>query len=805
MTRAIRQLFDVWSDTRQLVLTAQIAAVYAAILIPFKVGIPLIPGFSELRPANAIPIVASLLFGPPAAWGSAFGNIIGDFFGTLGPGSFFGFIGNFCYGYIPYLLWGRLGPFSSHQELGQWSWRQGFEFVLVTFAASVTIALVIGWGVDLLGLVPFLILAPAIFFNNFLMALLLAPPLLYFLYPRAKRWGLTYQDLIAPSRFAISSPPEHTAFPCHPSGSKVMVEMQTVSFSYAEATEPKRPALDNLSLTIGRGETVAIMGASGAGKTSLCYTLNGLIPILLPGDWSGNVSVNGIPTTSRPVWRQADTVGVVFQDFETQLISTNVQMELAYPLEHLAERLSSEQMKQRMAQVLARVGLGGMEHRDPLTLSGGQRQRLVIASILVREPSLLVLDEPTTDLDPSGRQDLQTILANLRGTGVTLILVAHDPEEAVRADRICVLQRGKLVWLGPPRELFSSPQLPARYGLRPLDLAQCFVALNLPAPLTVQEAWDLADEHGLSVEPHAAKPLPVTQCRFREESSLTSGAITRTTIADPDNCPLIEVRHVSYEYEHGVKVLVDVFLTIRSQEFVAIIGQNGSGKTTLAQLLNGLQMPTEGQVSIDGQDLRTASSGQLAGTVGYVFQNPDHQIFAESVGEEVAFGPRNLGCSPDECHVRVAMALAAVGLDRPGILDVDPFSMTKGERQCVAVASVLAARPRILIFDEPNTGLDAEETDRMMQMIQDLNRQGHTIIMVTHTLSLVARYAQRCILMHQGRVLAHGSPREIFADPILLKQAGLQVPPLTRFAQRWGHTLLTVEEVRASLRQKSTS
>jgi len=781
MTRAIRQLFDVWSDTRQVVLIAQIAAVYAAILIPFKVGIPLIPGFSELRPANAIPVVASLLFGPAAAWGSAFGNVIGDFFGTLGPGSFFGFIGNFCYGYIPYLLWGRLGPLSSHQELGQWSWRQGFEFVLVTFAASVTIALVIGWGVDLLGLVPFLILAPAIFFNNFLMALLLAPPLLYFLHPRVKRWGLTYQDLIAPSRFAIGSPPDNAVFPCHPPSSKIMVEMQMVSFSYAADAEPKRPALDNLSLTIERGETVAIMGASGAGKTTLCYTLNGLIPILLPGDWSGNVRVNGIPTTSRSVWRQADTVGVVFQDFETQLISTNVQMELAYPLEHLAERLSSEQMEQRMEQVLALVGLGGMEHRDPLTLSGGQRQRLVIASILVREPSLLVLDEPTTDLDPAGRQDLQTILGDLRDTGVTLILVAQDPEEAVRADRICVLQRGKLVWLGPPRELFSSPQLPARYGLRPLDLAQCFVALNLPAPLTVQEAWNLADEHGLTVEPGPVDPL------------------------SPGSLPLIEVRNVSYEYEHGVKVLVDVCLTIRSQELVAIIGQNGSGKTTLGQLLAGLQMPAEGQVCIDGQDLRTASIGQLAGTIGYVFQNPDHQIFAESVGEEVAFGPRNLGCSPDDCHVRVAMAVAAVGLDRPGILDVDPFSMTKGERQCVAVASVLAARPRILIFDEPNTGLDAEETDRMMQMIQDLNRQGHTIIMITHSLSLVARYAQRCILMHQGRILAHGSPREIFADPTLLKQTGLQVPPLTRFAQRWGHTLLTVEEVRTSLRQKRTS
>ena len=188
-------LLRVWQDTRLIVLVAQTAAIYAAVLIPFKVGIPLIPGFAELRPANALPIVASLLLGPVAAWGAGIGNVIADCFGTLSPASLFGFLGNFCYGYLPYLLWGRLGPLSSGRSLDLRSWRRAPEFVVVCFAASAVCALVIAWGVDLLGLVPFGILAVAIFLNNFVMSLLLAPPLLLFLAPRVTRWGLRYEDI----------------------------------------------------------------------------------------------------------------------------------------------------------------------------------------------------------------------------------------------------------------------------------------------------------------------------------------------------------------------------------------------------------------------------------------------------------------------------------------------------------------------------------------------------------------------------------------------------------------------------------
>jgi energy-coupling factor transport system ATP-binding protein len=780
----------VWRDTRLIVLVAQTAAVYAAILIPFKVGIPIIPGFVELRPANAVPIVASLLFGPVAAWGAAFGNVIGDCFGTLGPGSLFGFLGNFCYGYVPHLLRGHLGMLSSERGPTPSSWRQIIEFMVICSVASMACALVIGWGVDLLGLLPFWIVVPPIFLNNFLMGVLLAPPLLFFLYPRVKRWGLLYEDIVgreAIARHASRVTRHELASSVAPiarvDDDEPFLAIRDARFTYAGAA---RPALEGLSLIVRRGESVALMGRTGVGKSTLCYALNGLVPQLIPGRWSGHVTVNGHDTASRPVWQQAGMVGLVFQDFEAQLLSTNVAMELAFPLEHLPQPLSPAAMASRIERALERVGLSGLERRDPLSLSGGQRQRLVIASTLIREPALVVLDEPMTDLDPEGRRTLASLLASMTAGGTALIVAEHDPEDAVVADRVCILDHGAVVWEGPPRVLFGDPNIPPWYGIRPLPLVSCFAGHNLPdPPMTVEEAWQVADEHGLMVAPDEAA---LHQEPVREDAPV-----------------IIDAHKVSYEYQPRSPVVSDLSFTAHEGEFVAIIGRNGSGKSTLAMLLSGLNTPTRGRVLVGGRDTKTLGAGQLATTVGFVFQNPDHQIFAETVGEEVAFGVRNLGFPPEECERRVAEALDAVGLAAPEVRKLDPFSLTKGDRQRVAVASVLAARPRILIFDEPTTGLDAEQTDRMMRMLRRLNQRGHTIVIITHTLSLVAAHAARCTVMRDGRIVADGPTREVFrtlTDPQFSVSAGLEVPSLTRFAARWGHTLLTVDEVRAALRKK---
>jgi len=784
--RWLAELTDVWKDTRLIVLTAQIAAIYAAILIPFKVGIPLIPGFAELRPANAIPIVTSLLFGPAAAWGAGIGNIIGDCFGTLGPASVFGFLGNFLFGYVPYLLWGNLGPLSSGQVPMVISWRQGLEYGIVCFIASAACAGTIAWGVELLGLLPFTILAPAIFFNNLVMGFLLGPPLLLFLYPRVTRWGLRYQDLRREADWEKSSLPEGP----HPIVSSLRemsgevkqanddgVDVRNLTFQYRHASAP---TLHHLSLHVRHGEIVALMGKGRAGKSTLCFILNGLIPRFVPGSFEGAVCVEGRVTTHQPVWQQAETVGLVFQDFDTQLVSTNVEMELSHSLEQLSPPPSIKEMAERIQKILHQVGLAGLNRRDPLSLSGGQRQRLVIASILVRQPAFLVLDQPMTDLDPAARAQLLALFQNVQQDGMAVVMAEQESEDVLHTDRVCVLRDGRVGWEGPPCDFFRQPDLGRQSGIRPLSLAECFEGLGLPTlPVTVQEAWQLADAHGLTLRP----------------SKSFSPSPSSSTV-------LLHFKKVSFTYPGEVMALEDVSFTIRAGEFVAILGQNGSGKSTLAKLLNGLLHPTEGKVCVAGKDTRDVSIEQLAKIVGYVFQNPDHQIFAETVWEEVAFGAKNMGCVGNDCAYQVVEALKAVGLDVERSRRLDPFSLTKGERQRVAVASVLAMRPRILIFDEPTTGLDWEETDRMMEMIRQLHQQGHTIVMITHTLRLVATYASRCLLMKEGRVIGDGPTRDVFSRPALLESASLAVPPLTRFSHRWDSTLLTIDEVKAALKKK---
>ena len=790
-------LVGVWQDTRLIVVTAQIAAIYAAILIPFKAGIPIIPGFVELRPANAIPIVASLLFGPAAAWGAGIGNIIGDCFGTLGPASVFGFLGNFLFGYLPYLMWGNLGWLSSGQPPMVKSWRQGLEYGLVCVVASGVCAGVIGWGVELLGLLPFIVLAPAIFFNNIVMGLLLGPPLLGFLYPRVQRWHLRYED-IRPSLV----PPEnlgnfHQTFPVEDDSINHAMEARTnvpllacreFSFSYSTQTTT---TLRNITFSIASGEFVMLLGRSGSGKSTLCYACNGLIPHMIPGTFSGEIQVCGEDTRASPVWKRAEHVGLVFQDFEAQLIGTTVGSELRHPLEYREVPLTFPEMNRRMAHALSSVGLDVDLDRDPMRMSGGQRQRLVMASVLVQEPQLVILDEPSSDLDPASRTKMRQTLRRLREEGLSVLMTEQDHDDLPLADRVIVLDEGSTVWDGPPTMLLRDPGLMRQRGIRPLDLSECFEDLGCdPLPLTLEEAWACAEKLHLMIDP----PAEVLVDSVRLGKPVFS--------LDAPTDPIIQIDGVSFQYEE-LPILQDITCAMYPGEFVALLGANGSGKSTLARLLNGLLVPTQGRILVEGLDTGITSMNELAKRVGLVFQNPDHQIFADTVWDEVAFGVKNLGCSQEEIAVRVRESLLAVGLPVERNGGLDPFSLRKGERQRVAVASILATRPTLLIFDEPTTGLDAPETDRMMTMICELHRQGHTIVMITHSMRLVAEHAQRCLIMEGGKIVADGSPRDIFHDLALVRAASLEIPAISRFSQRWGHTLLTVNEVKASLKPKA--
>src|SRR5439155_921712 len=446
------------------------------------------------------------------------------------------------------------------------------------------------------------------------------------------------------------------------------------------------------------------------------------------------VLIDGRDTRQATVSQHAGSVGLLFQDFEAQLVSTNVERELAFTLGNLCPDLSREAIAVRITDTLRLVGLDGHPARDPLSLSGGERQRLAIASVLAPRPSVLVLDAPTTDLDPAGRAALYALLRHLVETGTTVVLTDHETEDAVQADQACLLSQGGLVWDGRPDRLLRRPALLEQCDVRPLPLSAFFARLGYrdELPLTPEEAVTLLKGKHVQIE----EP-PVT-----------------AAFPDPVARVVIEARSVEFVYPSGVPggrpALDRVDLTVRQGECIAIVGANGSGKTTLAKLFKGLLVPTRGEVRIHGEDTRRMTAGRLAAAVGYVFQNPDHQIFADTVFEEVAFGPRNLGVPSHDVPERVREALEAVGLERPGIADADPFSLTKVDRQRVAVASVLATRPAILIFDEPTTALDYREIRGMMELIRRRNQAGHTIVMITHLMWVAAEYAARCVVLQAG-------------------------------------------------------
>jgi energy-coupling factor transport system ATP-binding protein len=541
----------------------------------------------------------------------------------------------------------------------------------------------------------------------------------------------------------------------------------------------KEPALDGVSLEVAEGEFVVIMGHSGAGKSTLCTSLNGLIPHFFRGRMQGEVLIEGRSTREGKVGEFARDVGLVFQDFEAQLFSTNVALEVAFGPENF--QVEREEMVRRVHEVLGQVRLEGFEDRQPATLSGGQKQRLAIASVLAMEPRILCLDEPTTDLDPIGKLGIFEIAEDLKNRDdVTLIVVEHETEETLDADRIVVLRDGRVVADRPAREVLRDVELLEESSVMPLGVARFFRERGVgdeELPLTPKEGLEQFEARGWRVSPERHRELV-------EADEVREGGYGE---------PLIEVEGLSHRYPNGVVALEGVDLSVRRGEFLAVLGQNGSGKTTLVKHFNGLLEPTEGSVRVDGEETAKQGIRRLGQRVGYVFQNPDHQIFSDTVFDEVAFGPKVRGYEEDETKERVSEALVAVGLE--GYEEEDPFGLTKGERQRVAVASVLAVRPEVLILDEPTTGLDYAEQRSMMDLVRRLNGAGSTIIVVTHTMWVVAEYAHRAVVMKDGRIALSGTVREVFTREEELRDASLRPPHIVSLGNSLGFPVLSVEEM----------
>jgi cobalt transport protein ATP-binding subunit len=556
------------------------------------------------------------------------------------------------------------------------------------------------------------------------------------------------------------------------------VSIEGVTFTYHDAV---RPALRAVSFTQNAGEMIGVMGASGAGKSTLAKCLNRIIPEFEDGDFHGAIRIAGESIEHLHVCELAPKVGMVFQDFESQLFSTNVAHEVAFAMEQVG--MDRAEMVRRIMPALEAVGLRGFEHRDPMSLSGGEKQRLAIASVLALRPSVIVLDEPTTDLDPEGRAEVFELIKKLRAQGLSLIVIEHESEELRAADRIVVLREGEIAADGPPSEVFARTELLAGCGVRPPGLGHAFELLKIDAqPKSVEQAFEVIVRAYPSVV--ATTYDSIARSRVPEEPPAAANAIVAPAF--------IEIENVSYSYAGGPRVLDSIDLKVDAGEFLAIVGQNGSGKTTLAKHIVGLIQPATGRVTIDGKDRAQMRPAETAREVAYVFQNPDHQIFAATVEDEVAFGPRNFGLPVDEIKHRCDEALEAVGLQDER--QSDPFLLSKGERQRLAVASVLVLRPRMLILDEPTTGLDYREQLRMMALVRDLNRAGIAIVIITHTPWLVAEYARRVVLMRKGAKIFDGGVREFFMQDELLRSSSFRAPEITELSRRFGTLALTTDE-----------
>jgi energy-coupling factor transporter ATP-binding protein EcfA2 len=555
------------------------------------------------------------------------------------------------------------------------------------------------------------------------------------------------------------------------------ISIEHLTFTY-QGNE--RPALQNIQGEIEEGTFLAVMGHGGAGKSTLCCGLNALVPKFFRGKYQGRVLVRGQEVARHRVSEMSRLVGLVLQDFEAQLFSTNVELEMAFgPENHCLPR---QEIERRIQRYLSFVRLEKLRNREPATLSGGQKQRLAIGSVLALEPRILVMDEPTTDLDPLGRQEVLSVAKSIREEGRMLLIVDHEPETAVTADQVWLMRDGRVVSQGLASEVLVDGSTMESCGIKPLPMVELFHSMNWPGnPLTVDAAIELIQKHHLT--------------RRRKMKAKT------VSFVSSKGSSILKAEELRYTYPtYYVEALRGIDLFIQEGEMIAILGQNGSGKTTLAKHFNGLLKPSSGRMWVQNKSTTAYSHRELARWVGYVFQNPDHQIFARTVAEEVGFGLKMQAETPKTIEKRVTEALEVVGLQ--GYEQKGPFALTKGERQRVAVASVLAAQPQVIILDEPTTGLDYRHQRNMMEMLKRLNRSGHTIIIITHSMWVATEYANRTIVMNDGRILSDGPTRAIFSDENRLAEASLSPPSLVRLSNWLGTQALTVQQMVQELKTR---
>ena len=577
--------------------------------------------------------------------------------------------------------------------------------------------------------------------------------------------------------------------------------VRDVSFTY----DGEAFALSGASAQIERGEFVCILGGNGSGKSTLAKHLNAL---LVPD--KGRVEVCGMDTSERQhTYAIRQSAGMVFQNPDDQLVASLVEDDVAFGPENLG--VPTAELRQRVTQRLEDVGLSGFEKHETHALSGGQKQRVAIAGALAMNPEILILDEASAMLDPRGRKGLMRVVRSLNDQGMTVVMITHFMEEAALADRVIVLDEGKVARVGTPQEVLVDVDALSALNLEvpfAAELSQALRRAGVPVAAAVTEeelAKSVFSLFGSRVAKACGGEGEGAEPRSTGDEVASQGSPAE---APAGGDALIQLEGVSFTYDaaearrqrktgkkpvpkqakwgnspEALWALDNVTLEVRKGEFLGIAGHTGSGKSTLIQHMNGILHPTNGRVVAFGRDVaEKGAANDVRGRVGVVFQYPENQLFAATVAEDVAFGPRNLGLSEEEVSARVERSLRTVGLDPKEIAARSPFELSGGQQRRAAFAGVLAMEPEVLVLDEPAAGLDPKARKSFLDMVSHLHEEGLTVVMVSHKMDDLANLCDRVAVMSEGKLLMEGTPAEVFSRAAELTAVGLATTSPEHFA-----------------------
>ena len=569
-----------------------------------------------------------------------------------------------------------------------------------------------------------------------------------------------------------------------------MIRAEQVRFQYKKrdvdgnviATEE---ILKGVDITIKKGEFIALLGRNGSGKTTFSKQLNA---ILRPSE--GTVTVDEMGTRDvEKLYEIRQRVGMVFQNPDNQMVAANVEEEVAFGPENLG--MESDIIVARVKQALEQVRMWKRRKTAPNHLSGGQKQRIAIAGILAMHPDYIVLDEPTAMLDPKGRKEVMEALQRLnQEQEMTVILITHDMEEAALASRVILLADGQVRFDGTPEKFFGADALLAEMGMEaPLSYR---VRKLIDSDVFEKKIGDARVEEATIDKREKVAEYDKTGREWEASSELVDKKKNKKAEAETDekNQDLLSLQHVSYIYSPGTAyekvALDDVNLSLGKGEIVGLAGHTGSGKSTMIQLLNGLLKPTSGTVTFEGKDIHAKgySGNYLRSKVGMVFQYPEHQMICDTVWEDVAFGPSKQGLTGEACETRVEEALRFVDLPEK-YYQASPLQLSGGQKRRVAIAGVLAMQPEYIILDEPAAGLDAEGKREIFDRIRRMSReQGIGVLLVSHSMEDLAEYADRIIVLDDGKKILDDRPAQIFAKRETLADCGLDVPETVKLADK---------------------